>query len=565
MDYLKSYEHLNNHFVVTSLIKECSDKLSTYGVVVIIGEQGSGKTSTAVHLMNSKPYDQWSRCKITTWSDLMSLEFPQNTLIYIDNAFDGFIYHQELNKWWQSLCYFYFKCLKQRRNVRLMISAKPNMIEKACEFVKADIKFINKNCFVRTDSFRLSREEKSAIIDKQIAMANTLQETDDFSVTQRLMDEIENQKEWAIGFPFCAHLYAFEKNYNSKDISIFQNPRSHVRKQIEKIIEEDKTNSNIKDEDKTKCITVGGKPNGNKTLFLILIYQFSPGKMDPSKQPLDLRYAASCTKFFEENCPKDLGKEIPLSFENLYEKAKMMEGDVLIKHQSMYEFKHQVYLEEVRNYFFRTHFSVVVEHFPLSILRTYKMDRISKDVIDRLSKRLQKELNRGAISEALSCHIFEESRFTETFCQSLEEDKSLMTKLLSFADKSSSFEFPLIFWASKYNIPKLSHVILDFADKQNENENENLLQFSLALLGECCAKDESYITQSKCPFKMEDIQKLVLKFKTAGRTISDMISSFGKSDDASHILNAVRTKSMEEQILAQGKSLLGYIIDKSKV
>ena len=143
-------------------------------MIVLIGEQGSGKTSTAVHIMNSSSYLKWSKHKITSFSDLLVLEFEDKTLIYMDNAFDGFMYHQELYKWWQSLCYFYFQIFTRRNNIRLLITAKPNQIEKACSFVKADVRFISETCFVRVDSFPLSEKEKLNILESQIKLASEL-------------------------------------------------------------------------------------------------------------------------------------------------------------------------------------------------------------------------------------------------------------------------------------------------------------------------------------------------------------------------------------------------------
>lgn len=487
-EYLTVYERVNKHYAETRFTEVCTSILRQFGMIVLIGDQGSGKTSTAVHIMNNRSYLEWSKHKITSFSDLLVFEFEEKTIIYIDNAFDGFIYHQELYKWWQSLCYFYFQIFEQKRKIHLIITAKPYEIEKACAFVDADLRFIRKTCFVRVDSFPLSDEEKLNILENQIMLAKELKNIDSFIVTDKMKDELAG-KTCPIGFPLCAHLYCFETNTNIRDTSIFDNPRSYVRRQIKEKIDSDGT-------------------NGVKTLLLLLVYYFSSGTSNLSEN-LDLKYEQDCDKL-KKKCPEVLLEKFePLSYENLNERAETLSDDVLIKHHTMYEFKHQVYSEEVSNYFFRANFEAVVDHFPLSILRTYEMDDFLHSNINKFICRLKKEIEQGAISEALTCKLFKEAKFEEKFCEDIQKDISFMDKLLSITDETSGFKFPIIFWVSKYNMLRLKYMILDFADKKNNG----LLPFYLALFGECCAKDESYIKFARFPLKREDIQLLVSSFK----------------------------------------------------
>lgn len=536
-EFLEVYKRVNKHYAKTRFTEVCTAKLRQFGVIVLIGEQGSGKTSTAVYIMNNPSYLNWSKHKITSFSDLLMLKFEEKSLIYLDNAFDGFLYHQELYKWWQSFCYFYFEILEPGKNIRLVITAKPNEIEKACAFVNADIRFIRKTSFVRVDSFPLSEKEKLNILQNQIKLANELKNMDSFVVTEKMKDKLR-EKTCPIGFPLCAHLYCFETNTNLRDTSIFDNPRSYVRIKIKEKIYSDAS-------------------NGVKTLLLLLVYYFSSGTSSLSEN-LDLKYEADCNTL-REKCPKVLlDKFEPLSFENLSERAETLKDDVLIKHHTLYEFKHQVYLEEVSNYFFRANFDAVVDHFPLSILRAYEMDDFSQLKINKFICRLKQEIEQGAISEALNCKLFQEPKFEEEFCNDLRKDIPFMEKLLSIADETSGFKFPIIFWVSKYNMLKLKHMVLDFAKRKIDE----LLPFYLVLFGECCAKDESYIRLAEFPLQKEDIQSLVLTFKTNQGTISDLILSSETSDDnnASHILDRI----LKESNLEWKESFLDYIIDQIK-
>lgn len=192
----------------------------------------------------------------------------------------------------------------------------------------------------------------------------------------------------------CAHLYAFEDRPNEKGIWIFDNPRAYVRNQIAYEITKDNT-------------------YGVKTLFLILLmYHTQPG----SNYKMDFRYSEDWLGFLKEKCSEALINGMkPLTFENLNEKAKELEGKILIKHFSMYECQHQIYLEGLSDYFFRNHFEVAVQHFPLNILRTYAFREITENRLSILVRRLMRELFKGAISEVLSCRMFESSECEQRF------------------------------------------------------------------------------------------------------------------------------------------------------
>lgn len=352
-----------------------------------------------------------------------------------------------------------------------------------------------------------------------------------------MKDKIKG-KTCSIGFPLCAHLYCFETNTNLRDTSIFDDPRSYVRRQIKEEID-------------------GDGSNGVKTLLLLLVYYFSSGTSYLSEN-LDLKYEADC-ETLRKKCPEVLLENFePLSFENLNERAEMLNDDVLIKHHTLYEFKHQVYLEEVSNYFFRANFDAVVDHFPLSILRAYDMDDFSQLKINKFICRLKQEIEQGAISEALHCKLFQEPKFEEEFCNDLQKDKTFMDKILSVTDKTSGFKFPIIFWVSKYNMMRVEHMILDFVKRRKDD----LLPFYLALFGECCAQEESFIMQAKFPLQKEDIQSLVLSFKTHRGTISDLIlsSEISLDENASHILDRILMKSKVEW----KESFLGHIVNQFK-
>lgn len=487
---MEAYIKVNKYYVDTSLTKACEDKLQELGIAVLIGQQGSGKTLTAVHIMSSDPYKNWTKRKITSWEDLLVIEFKDNTIAYIDNLFDGFIYQQEVDKWFDSLCYFYFECIKPRKRIRLIITAKKNVIEQACAFMKSETQSLFKTCTVKEDSFPLSFDQKMEILDHQINLAKELKGIDVLFTREKLKLELR-EKKCPLGFPLCAHMYAFEKDKFFRDESIFNNPRKYVRGHIHQEIEKDKT-------------------YGVKTLFFFLMFYHSSEKKSIPKN-LDLQYGRECMAFLKENLPEKLFEKMkPLSFDNLREVAKELEDSVLIKHNIMFEFKHQIYLEEVSEYFFRRHFDAFVDYFPLTILRTHDMPEISTAEVTRLVNRIKRELASGAISEALSCKVFKEPEFEEEFCRSLKNETQFIDDLLTRPDKTSGFTFPIMFWASKFRLIKLANLLREYVEK---NLKDAPLQFYLGRFGKCCAIDENYITEAKSTTNIEELRRLVNNFK----------------------------------------------------
>lgn len=373
--------------------------------------------------MCSNPYTNWTKQKVTSWEDLLVSEFKGNTIVYIDNLFDGFMYRQNLDHWFDSLCNFYFEFIEPVKNIRLIITAKKHVMEKACLFTKSETLSLFKTCTIDEFFFPLTFDEKMKILDHQIQLAQELKGIDvPFTTeTEKLKTELQN-KMGPLGFPLCAHMYAFEKNLPFRNACIFDNPRGYVLNHVHQEIESDKT-------------------DGVKTLFLFLIFYHS-SKTEKISEDLDLKYGRECRAFLQAKCSKILIEKMePLSFENLNEKACELEDTVLIKHYTMFEFKHQIYLEGVSEYFFRKYFDAVVDHFPLDILREYQMHDNSADKVDKLVRRLKEEIMKNSNPEALKWKVWNESKFKEEFCKSLQNESPLIAVMM----KNQVLSFQLYF------------------------------------------------------------------------------------------------------------------------
>ena len=173
------------------------------------------------------------------------------------------------------------------------------------------------------------------IFDNQIKLAKELKGINLHFTREKLKLELQDKK-CPLGFSLCAHMYAFEKQSYFRDTSIFDNPRTYVRTHIHEEIKNDKTNA-------------------VKTLFLFLLFYHSH-ETEHITETLDLKYGRECLNFLKRKCSEELVDKMQLSPDNLSEKAEELEDSVLIKHYKMFEIKHQIYLEEVSEYFFSNTF-----------------------------------------------------------------------------------------------------------------------------------------------------------------------------------------------------------------
>lgn len=238
--FLSAFTEVCNSCIDTELFKECKQSLEDNGIAIVIGQQGCGKTLIAVRTMlnyedqSHHKEGKWKTLKFTSYEDLLTFE-PEcqkdKTLVYIDNMMDGWMYQDELQRWWSSLIFFYFKHCKG--DTRLLITAKDDVIEEACEHIAQNI---TKQPFcLNAKDFPLNNDDKKCILESQLQLAKSK------GIEQpagSIFDEIKDIS-CNIGFPLCAHLYAFENKLIHKSEDIFRNPKLYVKTHIKKEIDND--------------------------------------------------------------------------------------------------------------------------------------------------------------------------------------------------------------------------------------------------------------------------------------------------------------------------------------
>lgn len=529
--FLKAYEHVKKTFVETKFTKTCLEKLQRNKLAIIIGQQGCGKTLTAIHIMNNDYYKDWKKHKIVCFEDLLAIKVHEETelLVYIDNILDGFIHRENVRHWWYSLCYFYFRHVKKSKDIHLLITAKEDVAEEALEHINADIFSIDNTSFVREGAFCLSDKEKIEILESQFKFAKELKNYDNSCAKTLFDDDIKVTERPSIGFPLCAHLYAFD-NTISKDTSVFEYPKNYVIRHIDSEITKDDTNS-------------------VKTLFLVLLFYHTQSG-SKFTHILDLRYEEDCRQYLVKTVSEAFveGME-PLLFKNLYDTAMRLKDVILVKHANMFEFKHQIYLEGVSDYFFRhsQYSEVAVKHFPLDILRPYEFPGALENILRAIIQRFKKEIFKG-MQAVLSCKIFGKSEFESKFCEEMNKD-NMLQRLLFNPNGILEKEFPFTFWTSKYHLKILSESALEAIRAMNQHSDYLFYQ---ARLGECCKTDKRYFANSTMSTTgLDNAKQLVWNFKTSngGSILHIILSSEMPDYEANTILLKLLNDAAKQTIL----------------
>ncbi|MES1923477.1 hypothetical protein MHBO_005055, partial [Bonamia ostreae] len=130
--------------------------------------------------MNDPFYETWDKRKISSWREFRHINSQKNSIVLIDNIFDGHMYRHGLEKWWDTLSCLYRRYIKNPKlqnnitafgNVHLLITAKENAITKASQFMNRDIPVFESGRVISTSRYPLDDSEKNRILDVQLDYA----------------------------------------------------------------------------------------------------------------------------------------------------------------------------------------------------------------------------------------------------------------------------------------------------------------------------------------------------------------------------------------------------------
>lgn len=471
--YIRCYEAMDRYFVETKAYKEAEEIFNNYGIVIMTGLPGCGKTVAAVHLILKQLNSKWTFRKINSWEDLSFVDKKQKTLFLIDNMFSDRTTKLHLKHWWEELERIYDKCFLGKdtehiaRFVRIIITARTNVIKRACTYMEKVSPILN-DVFLN-DLGTLTEKEKQNIFLKQIEFAQ--QETA-IQIKNIREDFTVNVEEGPIGFPLCAHLYVYREEYRKSGTQFFSRPIDYLKVQIKDEIERDKSNK-------------------TKSVFFLLFFQewyTKSGKF----YSFELKNESHCQLFLDKISSDLLRQFGPFDFRDLECEADRL-ADVFFSNvdEHTYTFFHDSVFEAVGAYFCETYVTESAKYFPLDIIQNQKYEHLSEKQQLTLTTRLLYEIYDRRLNMVFACKVFQNKKFAECFCAELKQkDTKFVVTFFTLSDESSTVKLPTMFWSSFNNLTYLTELFYDIASNQNIELDYHFYAF---LYGMCCARNISML------------------------------------------------------------------------
>lgn len=494
--YLKCYQKMDKYFVETKTYQTAEKMFETNGIIIFTGPPGCGKTMAAIHLLGKKGQDRTFR-KIRVLEELSYIEKDKKSLILIDNIFFRRPMDLQLEKWWDKLDEIYDKYFAgsenemETNNLRIVITARPNVIDRACEFMEKVTPILNKRFIIDTN--KLTKAEKGQILAKQIEFAKIEKRILVPDIKDAFKDEVMNS-EGPIGFPLCAHLYVFGEDYQKSGIQFFSRPIEYLILQIKDEIESDKTN-------RTKSL-----------LFSLFFHEWHTKMRNADS--FDIQNEGLCELCLRKVSPNILAHFSPFDFRELESEAQRLTGTFFKEvGEHSYKFLHDSVYEAMAAYLCETYVSETAKYFPLDIIQHQDYKKMTKRQRPTLATRLLYETLDQRLSDVFSCKIFQNREFMDCFCDEImKRDRETIFKIFTVPNNASAARLSCMFWASCNN---LTHLTERFYDIIQEREINAEYQLYVALYGLCCARNRGLlktINGMLCD-NNEQIKKHVKDFK----------------------------------------------------
>lgn len=276
---------MDQFFVETDSYKKAENTFNKNGIVVFTGPPGCAKTIAAIHLIY-KEMDDWTFRKIRSWKELSYIAEDKKSLVFIDNIFFRRTMDSDLENWWDKFDKIYEKYFAsddvevRMKHLRIIMTARPNVIEKACSYMGKVTPILNEQFLI--DASKLTDNEKDQILENQISFAKRENQKHVPVINDSFKKEVKHA-DGPIGFPLCAHLYVFNKDYQKSGARFFSRPVEYLKLQIGDEIENDKTNR-------------------TKSLFFFMFF-FDWHTRVEKMEKLDLKSGSSCKSFLNKISP----------------------------------------------------------------------------------------------------------------------------------------------------------------------------------------------------------------------------------------------------------------------
>lgn len=505
---------MDKYFVETETYKKAKKTFDTNGIVIFTGPPGCGKTMAAVHLI----IEALNNCtfrKIRSWKELAYIDNDKKSILLIDNIFFRRTIDLQLENWWKQLDEIYNKYLRGcigelgSDRLRILITARPNVIERACRYMEKVTPILNEKLVVDTST--LTEEEKDKILVKQIEFAKGVYQ--DPNINAEFKREVK-ASEGPIGFPLCAHLYVCGKEYRKSGVKFFSSPIEYLKLQIKDEIDSDRSNR-------------------VKSLFFCLFFHEWHTKMG-NYESIQIQNETLCKRCLDKVSPNLLPNFGPFNFYGLESEAESLSGAFFkLVGEHTYKFVHDSVYEAVGAYLCETYVMDTIKYFPIDIIHHRDYESLTERQMSTLATRLLYETIEQQLSDVFSCRSFRNRKFADCFCLELKkrDDKTIST-FFTVANKSSSVRLPCLFWSSRNNLTYLTELLYEIVTERNINP---AYQLYVSLYGICCARSEGLLKKINGMLydNFEMIKKRVVDFQDQNELNSIihllMISDF--SDD----------------------------------
>lgn len=473
--YLKCYKKIDKYFFETETYKKAEKMFQADGIIIFTGPPGCGKTMAAIHLLEKENCDNWTFRKISAWEELSFIENDKNSLVLIDNIFFRRPIDLQLERWWEELDKIYDKFFASSENelgsnnLRIVITARPNVIDRACDFMGKVTPILNKGFIVDTN--KLTKTEKGKILAMQVIFAKEEKGIPDPNINEEFKDKVVNS-EGPIGFPLCAHLYVCGEEYKKSGTEFFTRPIEYLLNQIKDELKGDQTN-------KTKSL-----------LFCLFFHEWHT-KMG-NTDSFDIQNENVCEQCLQKVSPNIIANFGPFEFRELESEAQRLSG-VLFKEvgEHAYKFVHDSVYEAVAAYLCQTYVSETAKYFPIDIIQHQSYENVSEREMSTLATRLLYGTLDRQLSDVFSCRIFRNRKFVDCFCEELlKKDRETISEMFTVPNHSSAAMLPCMFWTSCNNLTYLTERLYDIVKKQDINTE---YQLYVTLYGKCCERNKGLL------------------------------------------------------------------------
>ena len=473
---LKSYEEQDRYFVETNAYKMALDQVMKMKHIVITGRPGEGKTGLAIHMVNHLVRNGYTFHWIKKPDKFPSIDFTTPNIVLADDIFGSSIENRENTRLWVNEFEFIYRVIIGSDSLFVMTS-RTEMVK----YVRSGhwtLQILQpEGIFDLNDKDkRQTEKEKSAIFDSlmRYAMEKGKPLPD---ITSDARDEICTIPDLPIGFPQCAKMFIFEKEYHSKGTQFFQNPTDMLLDQMKKLVADDDA----------------------KSILLTLLY------LQGDNPEIRIDKEDSYRRVFAENGLEKLADKTNES--EMIRAANELEGDILIRtSKTTFRFSHECFHESA---------SILIgQENPNLALNVSRLDyltrivdishedqpdtarRLALKTIEQkktLARRLISEIRDGKARYVSQYPHLNNKTFIEAFAECIamaDEDENIsFGELMSIEDKTNQGTF--FFWCATENHCEFCNGLLSILKaEQTIDENQRKSLLSTMLLG-FCGKSET--------------------------------------------------------------------------